>query len=238
MAAFISQVGSGDANSALNVGAPSGATDAGDVNISGSFKQNGVALGGGGGDGSSVGAAGTLQAADGTGNFIATSFVEAAPGQFINTQPAWVFSDSSETCYVSADSVSLGVMINTAGGSAVLDLNGAWNVGSPSGSAPSTGDVNISGSFKVNGTPIGSGGGLTVNPSVTPNPGGGQSGAVQLSIGVTGVLAPASSGDSLQLPPAIASSIVILLATPEGASVFTYPAAVYVKTAHPIQLME
>ena len=51
MAASISVVGTGDASSALNVGAASGETDSGDVNISGEFKINGTPIGGGSGGG-------------------------------------------------------------------------------------------------------------------------------------------------------------------------------------------
>lgn len=75
-----------------------------------------------------------------------------------------------------------------------------------------------------------SGGGLTVNPAVTPTVGGGQSGAAQLSGGVTFVNAPASQGDSLQLPPASAGTAVTLIPqSVEGATTLPTVAGVFVK---------
>jgi hypothetical protein len=70
--------------------------------------------------------------------------------------------------------------------------------------------------------------GFTINRSVTPFAGGGQSDAVPLSPGITAVLAPASDGDSLQLPPAMAPSVVILIPAPTGTSGYSHVAAVYV----------
>jgi hypothetical protein len=76
------------------------------------------------------------------------------------------------------------------------------------------------GTFKV---PAGGGGGLTLNAPVTAHPGGGQSSAVQLATGLTPLLVPASSSDSVQLPAATAGAYCILL--PEelasGASFYT-----------------
>lgn len=57
-----------------------------------------------------------------------------------------------------------------------------------------------------------SGGGLTVNASVTPHAGGGQSSATQLSTGITPVnVTSISDNDSIQMPAATASSTVILV---------------------------
>lgn len=62
-----------------------------------------------------------------------------------------------------------------------------------------------------------------VNASVTPFAGGGQASATQLNYGTTPITAPASAGDSLQLPPAVAGSkaeIFIIGASSTGMNVF------------------
>lgn len=51
---------------------------------------------------------------------------------------------------------------------------------------------------------------IPVNALVTPHVGGGQAGATQLGYGFTPVAPPASSGDSIALPAAVAGSIVVL----------------------------
>jgi hypothetical protein len=102
--------------------------------------------------------------------------------------------------------------ITFAAGSGVA-LNSATGMFTPSAqyAGVTLGSVGVD-SYILSGEVSGSGGGgLTVNPSVTPHPGGGQASAVQLSVGVTGVLPPASTGDSLQLPLATAGSIVVLI---------------------------
>jgi hypothetical protein len=75
MAAFISQVGSGDGNSALNVGAPSGATNAGDVNISGNYLVNGTPA-----SSSPGGVSGDYQINNGSGGFAASSLNQPNDG--------------------------------------------------------------------------------------------------------------------------------------------------------------
>jgi hypothetical protein len=77
------------------------------------------------------------------------------------------------------------------------------------------------GTFKTPG-----GGGLAVNAHVTPHPGGGQASATQLAAGITPVGPPATSGDSVQLPDAVAGAIVMLL--PSG-SFAGFTVSVYVK---------
>jgi hypothetical protein len=108
------------------------------------------------GTGGAVGPAGTIQESDGEGNLVAGSFVETSSGIFTNSGSNIEFTDSSNTTGLAIFTAG-GTTLFSSGGFASIDTNGVWNVGAPSGPSGSVGDVNITGSYKVNGIPISAG---------------------------------------------------------------------------------
>ena len=178
--------GPGAAEALLNtagafiVGSPSGPSPVlGDVDISGDFKKNGVAIGG-----SSTGAAGTVQMADGLGGFAAAGFVADGNGGLTSSTASFSILDHTSS-YGVIGTGSGDVRLASSTDQTQLNSAGGLNVGTPSGPAPSAGDVNISGAYKVNGVAI-SGGGITqLTGDVTAGPGSGSQAATLAATAVT-----------------------------------------------------
>lgn len=78
------------------------------------------------------------------------------------------------------------------------------------------GRITVSGATVGGTTPnstltVAGGGGPQVNAAVTPHAGGGQAAATQLSAGYTFVNTPATTGDSIALPDAVAGAFLCLI---------------------------